>query len=535
MIKFLFSFLILFSLGIFSQDRNRFGEKEVRESERVKFINRSGKRADDSQKNRMESIGKKLALMVNREPSKEHELGGVRIKRVKASKDNQFDADIISLTNESDYGHINSIYRILSGYIENSFNYNEEDADIIALYTLYYNAMHRNEKSFFKTRYSELVTDELNPNSVGIGKTYRDWPGSTQIVLPIEPNPLKEKNVDVTLDELAKEVNTIIEEKKKGPEEKKKFDEVVKEKIKEEKKLIEAKKEELKVKEEKIAVKEKLLEEKIAPVKTEPVKTEVKKVESVKTEPVKTEPAPTRPTEVAKVENKPRVETVANLTKPAEKPVEVKREPTPEVKKLEKEVAVVKAELAKKVEAEVKKKEFSENVIDGKIVFLKVLKYDTAEGHFNSELHLIDPEKDDAVLKSDFNKICSRIFKEFGGNIVVVGFKDGHKDEHQLYLINKKDLKEVGRSTNNVFSRTMIEINNEELYAFEYEKGAYFLSKFDKNLRRIKKSDKEINPDSVITFYSKKIYVTGKQENGNGLDIKVFNKDDLKFITKINP
>jgi hypothetical protein len=226
---------------------------------------------------------------------------------------------------------------------------------------------------------------------------------------------------------------------------------------------------------------------------------------------------------------------VVKTEKPIEKAPEIKKEPTVDTKKIEKELAVVKQELAKKIEVENKKKEFSPNVIDGKIVFLKVVKYDTAEGHFNSELHLIDPEKDDAVLKSDFNKICSRQFKEFGGNIVVVGFKDGHKDEHQLYLINKKDLKEAGKSISNVFSRTIIEIIGEELYAFEFEKGSYYISKFDKGLRRLIRSDREINPDSNLTFYGKKIYVTGKAETGNAVDIRIFNKDDLKFIGKIKP
>jgi hypothetical protein len=382
--------------------------------------------------------------------------------------------------------------------------------------------------------------DNLKVNSTGIGKTFKDWPGRTQIVIPLEGNVLKENEIDITLDELGNEVNKIIDEKKNGQEEKKKFAEVVKEKIIEEKKLLEEKKEELKVKEEKIALRDadkknppEIKKEVIEPKKevVESKKAEIKPEtpkEVVKTnpvEPVKTEPQKPVAKETAVVKNE----------KPVERAPEIKKEPTVETKKLEKELAVVKQELAKKIEVENKKKEFSPNVIDGKIVFLKVVKYDTSEGHFNSEIHLIDPEKDDAVLKSDFNKICSRQFKEFGGNIVVVGFKDGHKDEHQLYLINKKDLKENGKSTSNVFSRTVIEIIGDELYAFEFEKGAYYISKFDKGLRRLIRSDKDINPDSNLTFYGKKIYVTGKAENGNAVDIRIFNKDDLKFITKIQP
>ena len=309
------------------------------------------------------------------------------------------------------------MYRILASYIQNSFGYSEEKADIIALYVLYYNAMHRSEKSYFKTKYAPNLIDLLKVNSTGIAKVYRDWPGRTQIVIPLETNILKENEIDVTLDELGEEVNKIIEEKKNGPEDKKKFAEVVKEKIVEEKKLIEAKKEELKVKEEKIALKEKEIEAKTPPELKKEIPTEPKKIEPKPEAP--REVVKEKPTEPVKTTEQPKETVVTkNEPKPVEKAPEIKREPNAEVKKLEKEITAVKQELAKKVEVENKKKEFSENVIDGKIVFLKVVKYDTAEGHFNSELHLIDPEKDDAVLKSDFNKICSRQFKEFGGNII---------------------------------------------------------------------------------------------------------------------
>lgn len=535
----LFCLLLSYS-SLFAQEKAKLGESEIRDSEKIKFTNRSNARAAENVKRQNDQIGRKLSEMIEAEPNAVHEYKDVSVRRIYADKNGQFGGDIISLDSDSGFGHINSIYRILASYIQNSFGYQEDRADIIALYVLYYNAMHRSEKSYFKTKYSEKLVDNLKVNSTGIGKTFKDWPGRTQIVIPLEGNVLKENEIDITLDELGNEVNKIIDEKKNGQEEKKKFAEVVKEKIIEEKKLLEEKKEELKVKEEKIALRDadkknppEIKKEVIEPKKevVESKKAEIKPEtpkEVVKTnpvEPVKTEPQKPVAKETAVVKNE----------KPVERAPEIKKEPTVETKKLEKELAVVKQELAKKIEVENKKKEFSPNVIDGKIVFLKVVKYDTSEGHFNSEIHLIDPEKDDAVLKSDFNKICSRQFKEFGGNIVVVGFKDGHKDEHQLYLINKKDLKENGKSTSNVFSRTVIEIIGDELYAFEFEKGAYYISKFDKGLRRLIRSDKDINPDSNLTFYGKKIYVTGKAENGNAVDIRIFNKDDLKFITKIQP
>ena len=541
-VKFFSSLVLLSSLSLFAQEKAKLGEGEIRDSERIRFTNRSNARAAENVKRQNDTIGKKLSELIESEPTQVHDYKNVSVRRILADKNGMFGGDIISLDSDSSFGHINSVYRILASYISNSFGYGEEKADIIALYVLYYNAMHRNEKSYFKTKYTSNLLDTLRVNSTGIGKTYKEWPGRTQIVIPLEANALKENEIDVTLDELGNEVNKIIDEKKNGAEEKKKFAEVVKEKIIEEKKLLEEKKEELKVKEEKIALKDKDVEAKNPPeIKKEIIEPKKEIVEVKKTEP-KPEPPreivktnPVEPVKTTPVQPVAKETAVVKTEKPIEKAPEIKKEPTVDVKKIEKELAVVKQELAKKIEVENKKKEFSPNVIDGKIVFLKVVKYDTAEGHFNSELHLIDPEKDDAVLKSDFNKICSRQFKEFGGNIVVVGFKDGHKDEHQLYLINKKDLKENGKSTSNVFSRTIIEIIGDDLYAFEFEKGSYYISKFDKGLRRLIRSDRDINPDSNLTFYGKKIYVTGKAETGNAVDIRIFNKEDLKFIGKIQP
>ncbi|HMV42452.1 MAG TPA: P83/100 family protein [Leptospiraceae bacterium] len=539
-VKFFLIYTLLTSSFIYSQDKAKLGESEIRDSEKIRFTNRSNARAAENVKRQNDSIGKKLSEMIESEPTKTHDYKGISVRRVFADKDGQYGGDIISLEPESTFGHINSLYRILTSYISNSFGYSEDRADIIALYVLYYNAMHRNQKSYFKSKYTDELLDILRPSSTGIGKTYKEWPGKTQIVIPLEGNILKENEIDVQLDELGNEVNKIIDEKKNGPEEKRKFAEVIKEKIQEEKKLIQEKKEELKLKEEKIALLEKPQEPKtVVEPKKEPV---VEKKAEIKQDPPKEvvkemvrEPVKNTPVEPAKTVAQPIKETAPVKTETAEKPKEVKQAPPVDTEKLKKELKEAKQELAKKTEAENKKKEFSPNVIDGKIVFLKVVKYDTAEGHYNSELHLIDPEKDNAVSKSDFNKICSRQFKEFGGNLVVVGFKDGHKDEHQLYLISKKDLKEVGKSTTNVFSRTVIEVMGDELYAFEFEKGNYYISKYDKSLRRIMKSDRDINPDSNLTFYGKNIYVTGKAETGNAVDIRIFNKDDLKFIAKIQP
>ena len=129
----LFLLCLLFQFSLFAQDKTKLGESEIRDSERIKFTNRSNQRAAESVKKQNDSIGKKLSEMIEREPTKVHDHKGVSARRVLADKSGLFGGDIISLDEDSNFGHINSVYRILASYIQNSFGYSEEKADIIAL------------------------------------------------------------------------------------------------------------------------------------------------------------------------------------------------------------------------------------------------------------------------------------------------------------------------------------------------------------------------------------------------------------------
>ncbi len=76
-----------------------------------------------------------------------------------------------------------------------------------------------------------------------------------------------------------------------------------------------------------------------------------------------------------------------------------------------------------------------------------------------------------------------------------------------------------------------MEIRGDYLYAIENLDGKFYLTRFDKNLKSLTRSKEEINPDSNISFYGTKIYVSGKNENGQ-VEFKIFNKEDLSFVKK---
>ncbi|NBU99099.1 MAG: hypothetical protein EBS19_12970, partial [Spirochaetia bacterium] len=86
-------------------------------------------------------------------------------------------------------------------------------------------------------------------------------------------------------------------------------------------------------------------------------------------------------------------------------------------------------------------------------------------------------------------------------------------------------------SDSGIYPKSPLEVFDNFIYAIEFENGKYYLSRFDANLKRMTRSDQEILPDSTITVFGKKIYINARVEGGF-VEIRVFNKDDLKFIKK---
>ena len=576
--RLIFLFFFIFSSVLFTNEE-KLSESEIKSARQIEFQNKTTKRALSETKSLHESIGRKLGELMVSSPEKTHSISGVRVKRVLSNSKDKLGGDIIYLDKDTKFGHIHSIHRILSAYIQFTFQYNEKQADILALYALYYNALNRNNINYILSKYTPEIKNYISPQKIGISIYYKDWPARTEIILPIEKNILKKFEKDVILDELEEQVTKVIDEKKTGKEDRQKFEELKKEKIEKEKEILDLKKEELSKLDDLLEDKYKKIEERLSKLKEDPqAKTEeIAKLEKEKLETEKSkedikvklesvEERKERLTEIEKEKNEKKSDEVSKETleskdttpkKEDEKNVVTKEEANQEnlafvpskdfpvsekpsskedkqstskedVKKLEKELTEVKKELEKKKEEEKKKVDFSPNVLDGKIFFIKPVTY--IEGQCNNELHALDPAKDDFVYKSEYNQICGKVFKEFGGNILVIGFKE-HKEQIRLVLLSRIDLKPIGVSDVDVYQKTVLEINDNFLYAVEVENGKHYLAKFDKNLKRLNRTDQEIIPDGTITFYGKKIYISGKNESGK-VEFKIFNRDDLKFIKK---
>lgn len=104
---------------------------------------------------------------------------------VDPSETGKLDADIFIIGANATVDHIDNVRRIVSGYLEAAYGYSTRDADTLATFVTVYNAVYRGNLTYFQSKYKDAVTKNLSSDFAGISTDYQQWPGRTQMVIPL--------------------------------------------------------------------------------------------------------------------------------------------------------------------------------------------------------------------------------------------------------------------------------------------------------------------------------------------------------------
>ncbi|MEQ9363614.1 MAG: P83/100 family protein [Leptospirales bacterium] len=531
---------------------------EIR-SPRVNFINRNNTPFSEAARRREIASGATLADQVI--AKKEASDDGISIKRIFSRDAKGYGADVVTIDSGANIGHINRIQRVITGYLMKAFEYSEADATAIARFVLYYNANNRQNAKLLVDKYMPAVAESIDEKKLGIDRSYRNWSGNTQMVIPIRLSAVRPGETDLNNKEINEETKDVdqaeIDRLKKIQEERNR----------EEQRKLAEKEDELKKQQENL----KQNEEELAreQEKTEDSRTDTgKRLEELRNDP-NADPADVKKAEEEVKQIEKKQEEVATKIEEVKKQQEQTAQKQEEVKEQQQEIAkqqeeaatdntgdatkqptdntgdntnAAKVEELQKENEELKKQQeekeqVSENVIEDKILFMRVLRY-TSKGHYNNELWYIDAAKDDALQRSSFSKICSREFivvKDAG--ILVTGYIGEIDDpsEHRLVLLNTDNLDKKTESQERVFWNTPMISKDGKIYAIMEKDGEHYLARFNPDLTLDVASSAPVNLYSDITFYKEKIYLTGKPRSGESTTIQVFNRGDLKLVKTIEP
>jgi hypothetical protein len=97
----------------------------------------------------------------------------------------KLDADIFGLGASTSVDTITNLRLIIQGYLQSAYDYTPADAALLAEYITIYNAVYRQNRPYFERRYKTPLLANLTPGMEGIALSYRDWPGSTMMLIPL--------------------------------------------------------------------------------------------------------------------------------------------------------------------------------------------------------------------------------------------------------------------------------------------------------------------------------------------------------------
>lgn len=524
----LFSMLFLAFFGLNALEVNQ-PELESVGKDTIEFINYTGPHTVINTKDEISGIGSALGEKVAPNVANNYATGDNNkyyvIHAVDSSVTTGLDADILILGKNANVDHIKNLRSIISSYLVSAYGYSKEDADTLAVFITVYNAVYRNDLDTYKSKYKEVVTKNLTKENCGISVNYKDWPGNTQLVIPLL-NPVDGglSTIDTTIISDSTVIESMQEEDERGVDERKN--------------LVDIKEREADVAQEE--AKEAQKEATVAKQEVTQAKEELKKVEEEKQ-------IVEKELEEAKeeLEKNPTDSRVQEAVKEAEKKVEEAEEKVEEaVAKVEEKVeeAEKKAEEAKEAqsfadkkltEAQTERSEIAtdqqKNIADAKAEEKMITTYGLQlvdNSNLLSKLVFLDVETGKIVKSSPVQVIRNRSIVSTGNGFAAIAGDTGENQAIRLVILDSENLEIVSQTEEDVAPNAVLVSADNYLYTVVKSTSGYVVAKYSNDLRLQAKSTLKVMETTPITVTDKGIVVTDSYGA-----VKLLSKSDLSTIT----
>lgn len=519
-------FLAFFSLNALEVNQP---ELESVGKDTIEFINYTGPHTVINTKDEISGIGSALGEKVAPNVANKYETGDNSkyyvIHAVDSSVTTGLDADILILGKNANVDHIKNLRSIISSYLVSAYGYSKADADTLAVFITVYNAVYRNDLDTYKSKYKEVVTKNLTKENCGISVNYKDWPGNTQLVIPLL-NPVDGglSTIDTTIISDSTVIESMQEEDERGVDERKN--------------LVDIKEREADVAQEE--AKEAQKEATVAKQEVTKAKEELKQVEEEKK-------AVEKELEEAKEElaENPTDKKAQEAVKEAEKKVEEVQEKVEEaVAKVEEKVeeAEKKAEEAKEAqsfadkklsEAQTERSEIAtdqqKNIADAKAEAKMVTTYGLQlvdSSNLLSKLVFVDVETGKIVKSSPVQVIRNRSIVSTGNGFAAIAGDTGENQAIRLVILDSENLEIVSQTEEDVAPNAVLVSADNYLYTVVKSTSGFVVAKYSNDLRLQAKSTLKVMETTPITVTDKGIVVTDSYGA-----VKLLSKSDLSTIS----
>lgn len=523
---------LLFLIALFSAIplcAQKVDEEELKSAgnDTIVFINYTGPHSKIDSLASIKQLGSNLGTVVAKDTSKATSAGNPAkysvIHAIDPEEKGKLDADIILVGADATVDHIDNLRRIIASYLVAAYGYSEKDAETVAVFVTVYNAVYRGNFDAYQKKYKKIVLDNLSPSNCGLSVNYTDWPGKSQIVIPLYDVNGGLSTVDTSVISDTQVVKSMQEDDGKNVESRKemvdikereaenasqKAQEAQKNAVQEQKKLTEEKqKTETAQQEAETAQKEAETAQKKADENPDDAEAQ-KEAEEKKIEAEEKQVA----YEEQKTAQEEQQAAADNAAKEAAEQQAVADKKTSEAQEERKTIAQDQAEVIKKE---------IENAAAPSVYGIEL----TNDATMLSGLIKVNTSTGEVIKSSPVTYIRNRTMFQAGENFVAIAGENKGNGTVKLVLLSPDTMEIIKESNETVAENSVLVQDSGEYYCIVQDGKISTLAKYDSELNLKLKSSANLKPATPVTIAGQHIVVTGADGN-----VKVLDKSDLNEI-----
>lgn len=508
---------MIFSLVVAPLTALEIDEEEIRSvaADAVEFINYTGPHTVIDSLQQIKSIGSGLGSIVAQNPAASTTAGNNAryyvIHAIDPSITSGLDADILFIGQNATVDHIRNLRHIIAAYLSSAYGYSDADAQTLAVFVTVYNAVYRGNLDMFKSKYKPVVTNNLTAEHAGLAVNYKDWPGKSQIVIPLADPQGGLGTVDTTVISDSQVVESLREEDDKGVDVRKE--------------LVDIKEREADEAAEKAAV-----AQKEATKETAKQREEEKKLDEVKKEAEEArKTADANPSDkAAQKEAEKKEQEVVEQQKKTEEQTQVAQEKRQEAAE-QQAIADQKREEARTERAQIAKDQ--QQLIEEGI-------QSDAPGVYGLEIidtefsRMVKLNKSNGVVmqESPVTVIRGRTLLAADENYMAIAGTTGGNAAVKVVLLDTQYMEIISESTEIASEQSVLVQDGKDYYAVIQDTNGWVLGKYNSDLKLLLKSKINVHPATAVIMTEAGICIT----DPNGI-ARLLNKSDLSEISKNSP
>lgn len=505
-------------------------EAEIKStSKTIEFINYTGPHKVIDSIAAIKSIGSGMGTVISKNVASSTSVGNTSKYYVVHAVDGtkgKLDADIIYIGKEATVDHVDNLRRIISAYLSSAYGYSSKDADTLAVFVTVYNAVYRGNTGYFQSKYKDVVMNNLSAANCGLSTNYKDWPGKSEIVIPlfdvangglstVDTSVISDTKV---VDSMQKDDDKNVDSRKDMVDLKEREAEDASDKAKEAQKT--ATTEQKKLDEEK---------QKTTEAKKE-AETAKKEAEEKKKQAEANPTDKTAQKEAAEAEKKAEEKQKAAETQQAKEDEQAEKTQAAKDEAAEKQAIADK----KQTEAQNERKQIAKDQQD-------IQKREAAEAKMPSDYGIIisnesallsrlvrfNKDTGEVIKNSPVTVIRSRTIYKGSTNFIAIAGEEGKNSTIKLVTIDPESMEINGESEVKIAPDSVLVKDGDDYYCVIDSNGKYVVGKFDENLNLKLSSPVQVMDSTPITVTESGIVVTGTDGK-----LKLLNLKDLTAIAK---